>query len=54
MSTVSYIEAVEACIRFLNDDDDDDDDEIGVLLKWLDGSSWFLARMLLSISPTLC
>jgi len=28
--------------------------QVGVLLKWLDGSSWFLARRLLSTSPTLC
>ena len=27
---------------------------VSVLLKWLDGSSWFLARRLLSTSPTLC
>jgi len=28
--------------------------QVGVLLKWLDGSSWFLAWRLLSTSPTLC
>jgi len=27
--------------------------QVGVLLKWLDGSSWILARRLLSTSPTL-
>jgi len=26
---VSNIEAIEACIRFLDDDDDDDDDDEG-------------------------
>jgi len=26
----------------------------GVLLKWLDGLSWFLTHRLLSTSPTLC
>jgi len=28
--------------------------QVGVLLKWLDGSSWFLAWRLLSTSSTLC
>jgi len=28
--------------------------QVGVLLKWLEGSSWFLAGRLLSISPSLC
>jgi len=28
--------------------------QVGVLLKWLDGSSLFLERGLLSTSPTLC
>ena len=28
--------------------------QVGVLLKWLDGSSWFVAWRLLSTSPTLC
>jgi len=28
--------------------------QVGVLLKWLDGSSWFLAWRLLSTSPRLC
>ena len=28
--------------------------QVGVLLKWLDGSSRFLAWRLLSTSPTLC
>jgi len=28
--------------------------QVGVLSKWLDGSSWFLAWRLLSTSPTLC
>jgi len=28
--------------------------QVGVLSKWTDGSSWFLARRLLSTSPTLC
>ena len=28
--------------------------QVGVLLKWLDGSSWFLAWRLLSTSPALC
>jgi len=28
--------------------------QVGVLLKWLDGSSWFLAWRLLSTSPTVC
>ena len=28
--------------------------QVGVVLKWLDGSSWFLAWRLLSTSPTLC
>ena len=27
---------------------------VGVLTKWLDGSSWFLARRLLLTSPPLC
>ena len=28
--------------------------QVGVLLKWLDGSSWFLAWRLPSTSPILC
>jgi len=28
--------------------------QVGVLSKWINGSSWFLARRLLSTSPTLC
>ena len=28
--------------------------QVGVVLKWLDASSWFLAWRLLSTSPTLC
>jgi len=28
--------------------------QVGVLLKWLDGSSWFVAWRLLSTSPRLC
>jgi len=28
--------------------------QVGILLKWLDGSSWVWTWMLLSTSPTLC